>query len=176
MVKRLELDATRMSKLTDAQNSQEDLKALVMSFKTLKEIDIFDPFDKPPYRERSRRIRRWHYPDELLTMLGDSDLRLKNWRWNSMFCGQGILRLKEVHTSNAFQSLRELALTKFHPEVSRKSSETEVGPTEEELLGSALSVLPNLRSLTFETCGVVNHRKYPCRTKCLPETNSAPLE
>jgi hypothetical protein len=130
MVKRLELDATKMSKLTDAQNSQEHLKALVMSFKTLKEIDIFDPFDKPPYRARSKRIRKWHYPDDLLTMLGESAVRLKSWRWNSTFCGQGILRLKEVHTSNAFQSLRELALTKFHPEV-KKTSETEIGPTEE---------------------------------------------
>ncbi|KAF2660130.1 hypothetical protein K491DRAFT_589680 [Lophiostoma macrostomum CBS 122681] len=161
MVKRLELDATKMSKLTDAQNSQDDLKALVMSFKTLKEIDFFDPFDKAPYRARSRRIRKWYYPDDLLTTLGNSDIRLKSWHWNSTFCGQGILRLKEVHTSNAFQSLRELTLTKFDPRISRKTSETESEPTEEELLGSALSVLPNLRSLTFETCEVVNYRLLP---------------
>ena len=86
MVKRLELDGCRMSKLTDAQNSQDDLKSLLLSLKTLKEIDILDPFDKPPYRARSRRIRRWYYPDDLLTSLGNSEVRLQSWLWNSAFC------------------------------------------------------------------------------------------
>jgi hypothetical protein len=41
MVKRLELDATQMTALTDATHSVADLAALVQSLTTLREIDIF---------------------------------------------------------------------------------------------------------------------------------------
>jgi hypothetical protein len=161
MVKRLELDATRMSKLTDPQSSVSDLAVLVSSLKTLKEIDIFDPFDKPPYRERSRRIRRWYYPDELFVALHQSELRLRTWRWNSIYFSKDFMWMKEIHLTKAFESLRELSLTKFHPKPPKKSEEAETGPTNEELLGSTLAALPNLRSLSFETCLVVNGRLLP---------------
>jgi len=69
--------------------------------------------------------------------------------------------MKTVHADAAFQSLRDLTLTKFHPEPSRVArddddDEAQGQPTMEELLASALAVLPNLRSLSFETCGVVS--------------------
>jgi hypothetical protein len=159
MVKRLELDATKMSSLTDATHSATDLAALVSSLTTLKDIDIFDPIDKPPYRSRLKSIRRWHYPDELFDALRQNDTRLRSWRWNSIFCPQGPLWMKEVHASVAFQSLREVTLTKYHPDPARKADS--VQPTTEELLGSALAVLPNLQSLTFENCLVVNERLLP---------------
>ncbi|EMD87356.1 hypothetical protein COCHEDRAFT_1144870 [Bipolaris maydis C5] len=108
MVKRLELDATQMTTLTDSTNSVTDLAALVQSLTTLREIDIFDPMDRPPFRPRLRRIRRWVYP----ISQGDSD-------------------------------------------------DVEAPPTIEELLASALAVLPQLRSLSFETCGVVSGRLLP---------------
>lgn len=159
MVKRLELDATRMTKLTDPQSSVNDLVALISSLKTLKDIDIFDPFDRPPYRERTRRTRRWHYPDELFDALRQTELRLKNWRWNDSYLAKDLMWMKEIHVIDAFQSLREVSLTKFHHDSSKKLMEG--APTKEELLGSALAVLQNLRSLTFETCSVINGRLLP---------------
>jgi hypothetical protein len=55
-----------------------------------------------------------------------------------------------------------VSLVKFHPEVVREDPEEDDGrPTVEELLASALAVLPNLRSLSFETCGVVSGRLLP---------------
>ena len=159
MVKRLELDATKMSSLTDATHSATDLAALVSSLTTLKDIDIFDPIDKPPYRSRLKSIRRWHYPDELFEALRQNDAHLRSWRWNSIFCPQGPLWMKEIHAQVAFQSLREVTLTKYHTDSARKADD--VQPTTEELLGSALSTLPNLRSLTFENCLVVNERLLP---------------
>jgi hypothetical protein len=139
-----------MSKLTDPKSSISDLAALISSLKTLKEVDIFDPYDKPPYRERSRRTRRWYYPEELFVALNRSGLRLRSWRWNGTFCADGPLWMKEVHTSTPFQSLRELSLTRFQAAVITESAEGE--PTTEELLGSALAVLPNLKTLALETC------------------------
>ena len=168
MVKRLELDATQMTALTDQSNSVADLAALVQSLTTLREIDIFDPMDRPPFRPRLRRLRRWVYPNELFDALRQTSLRLRSWRWNSTFCSQDLLWMKTVHVDAAFQSLRDLTLTKFHPEPSRaarddeeEQEDTQGQPTMEELLASALAVLPNLRSLSFETCGVVSGALLP---------------
>ncbi|KAF2261673.1 hypothetical protein CC78DRAFT_345611 [Lojkania enalia] len=154
MVKRLELDWTRMSKLTDPTHSLSDLAALISTLTTLKEVDIFDPMDKPPYRERSKRIRSWTYPDDLFDALRNSSLRLRSWRWNGSLCLRGPLWMKNIHTSNAFQSLREVVLTKFHPTHNKIPDDKQ--PTSEELLGSALAALPNLKSLVFESCTIVN--------------------
>ncbi|KAI4958120.1 hypothetical protein J4E86_003716 [Alternaria arbusti] len=162
MVKRLELDATQMTALTDHANSAADLAALVRSLTTLREIDIFDPMDRPPFRPRLRRLRRWVYPAELFDALRQTSLRLRSWRWNSTFCSQGPLWIKTIHEGTAFQSLRDVSLVKFHPEVVREDPEEDDGrPTVEELLASALAVLPNLRSLSFETCGVISGRLLP---------------
>ncbi|KAG9195716.1 hypothetical protein G6011_00837 [Alternaria panax] len=162
MVKRLGLDATQMTALTDHANSVADLAALVRSLTTLREIDIFDPMDRPPFRPRLRRLRRWVYPAELFDALRQTSLRLRSWRWNSTFCGQGPLWIKTIHADPAFQSLRDLTFTKFHPEATREHPEETHGePTTEELLASALAVLPNLTSLSFETCGVVSGRLLP---------------
>ena len=165
MVKRLELDATQMTALTDHAHSVTDLAALIRSLSTLREIDIFDPVDRPPFRGRLRRLRRWVYPTELFEALRASDLRLRSWRWNSTFCEHGPLWIKSIHSDSAFQSLRELTLTKFHPaEISEDRDEREDiqgQPTTEELVASALVALPNLKALSFETCGIVSGRLLP---------------
>ncbi|KAJ4289558.1 hypothetical protein N0V90_010887 [Kalmusia sp. IMI 367209] len=155
MVKRLELDATQMSALTDATQSATDLASLVAALSTLRDIDIFDPLDRPPYRERLRRIRRWYYPDEFFNALRQSQLRLQSWRWNSAFCNQGLLWVKGIHADGPFQSIRELTFVKFNNDERRKETETN-DPTTEELLASAIAVLPKLRSLAFESCTAVN--------------------
>jgi hypothetical protein len=165
MVKRLELDATQMSALTEPAHSVADLGNLVCSLTTLREIDIFDPFDRPPYRGRLRRLRRWVYPPELFETLRQSELRLRSWRWNSTFCDNGPLWLKSIHGDAAFQTLRELTLTKFHPDEIRDDSDERedapAQPTTEELIASALVALPSLRILSFETCGIVGGRLLP---------------
>ncbi|KAF2182718.1 hypothetical protein K469DRAFT_740096 [Zopfia rhizophila CBS 207.26] len=158
MVKRLELDVTKMSTLTDPTHSVADLASLVASLTTLREMDIFDPIDRPPYRSRTR-VARWKYPDELFAALHRSELRLRSWRWNATFCSHGLLWMKEIHTDNAFQNLRELLLTKYHSDSSYNGEDG--NPIAEELLGSALAVLPNLNSLVFETCTIVNERLLP---------------
>lgn len=164
MPKRLTLDATQMSTLTTPTHSVADLAALVKALTTLREIDIFDPIDRPPYRGRLRRVRRWIYPDELFAALRETELRLRSWRWNSTYCPQGPLWMKNIHGDQAFQSLHEVTLVKYHPEPDREDEEEDDGnttPTMEELVGSALAVLPDLRSLTFETCGIVRGRLLP---------------
>lgn len=156
MVKRLELDVTQMSALTDASNSVADLGALVSALTTLKEIDIFDPLDRPPYRERLKRTRRWTYPPELFQALRGTELRLKSWRWhNSFFAqGQGLAWAKDIHGDQAFRSLRDVTFVKFNVDEKRKADATD--PPVEELLASAIAALPNLHSLAFESCTAVN--------------------
>jgi hypothetical protein len=164
MPKQLTLDTTQMSALTDPTHSVVDLALLVKSLTTLREMDIFDPVDRPPFRPRLRRVRRWVYPEELFAALRETDIRLRSWRWNSTFCQHGPLWMKSIHGDEAFQSLRELTLVKYHPEASREDEDDDADnpePTMEELIGSTLAVLPNLRSLSFETCGIVRGRLLP---------------
>jgi len=171
MVKRLELDAVQMASSTDPTNNATDLAALVAALTTVREIDIFDPFDRPPYRARANRVRRWHYPDELFDALRQSEIRLRSWRWNSSFCAKGFSWIKDIHDASNFQSLRELTLTKFAPVKTRKSDENDHEPTTEELLAIALTALPNLRHLTFESCDVVNERLLPLLPTALCSLN-----
>ncbi|KAL1602443.1 hypothetical protein SLS60_005859 [Paraconiothyrium brasiliense] len=154
MVKRLELDATQMSALTDSTSSVADLTSLVSALSTLKEIDIFDPLDRPPYRERLKRMRRWIYPPELFEALRQTQLRLQSWRWHSAYCAEGLLWIKDIHANQAFLSLRDVTFVKFNFDEKRKPDATD--PTTEELLASAVASLPNLQSLTFESCTAVH--------------------
>ena len=64
--------------------------------------------------------------------------------------------MKEVHEDRSFQSLEEIFLTNY----SAKQEHND-GPTLEELLASALAVLPRLRSLTFESSSTVNQDLLP---------------
>lgn len=154
MVKRLELDATHMSALTDVASSVVDLSSLVSSLTTLKEIDIFDPLDRPPYREHLKRRRPWTYPLELFDALRQTDLRLQSWRWHSAYCAEGLPWIREIHADQAFQSLRDVTFVKFNFDEKRK--EDAMGPTTEELLAAAINSLPKLQSLAFESCTAVH--------------------
>lgn len=157
MVKRLELDATKIAALTAPGPGDIELGALVKALVTLREIDIFDPLDRPPYRKRTKPLR-WRYPDELFEALRQGGLHLKSWRWNSSLCSKGPLWMKEVHEDRSFQSLEEIFLTNYSHLAKRECND---GPTPEELLASALAVLPRLRSLTFESSSFVNQDLLP---------------
>ncbi|KAF2197940.1 hypothetical protein GQ43DRAFT_466026 [Delitschia confertaspora ATCC 74209] len=165
--KRLELDATKMSHLTDPTHSASDLISLISSLKTLKDIDIFDSYDRPPYRPRSKSIRRWYYPSDLIDALRQSGVRLKSWRWHSAFLSHDFLWMKEVHTANAFRNLRHIIFTKFsftHSHANELSDGENGGdkvPTSEELLASALAVLPDLEALTFVSSTMANSHLLP---------------
>jgi hypothetical protein len=164
MVKRLELDATKMAALTAPGPGNIELGALVKALVTLREIDIFDPLDRPPYRKRTKTLR-WHYPDELFEALRQGGLHLKSWRWNSSLCPKGPLWMKEVHEDRSFQSLEEIFLTNYSHFLAKQEcddcNDCNDSPTPEELLASALAVLPKLRSLTFESSSIVNQDLLP---------------
>jgi hypothetical protein len=160
MVKRLDLDVTRIAYPTDPLFANAaSLSNLIAALTALKEIDIFDPLDRPPYRPRQlRRRRRWQYSDEIFAALRQST-RLRSWRWIGLFCGQEPGWMKEIHEDRAFQSLRELTLTKFDSGAKRNPEDPT--PKTEESLASALGALPNLTSLAFESCKVVNGQLLP---------------
>ncbi|OCK78117.1 hypothetical protein K432DRAFT_357388 [Lepidopterella palustris CBS 459.81] len=168
MVRRLELDATRMSALTAPGRSDKDLAALILNLTTLKEIDIFDPLDRPPYRRRPKSVR-WHYPDGLFTALHESELHLKSWRWNSSLTSKNYFWMKEIHGDRAFQNLQELMLTNYSQ--GPVLQEDDQHPTAEELLASAVAVLSRLKSLVFESSTIVNKRLLPLLPQNLVNLN-----
>jgi hypothetical protein len=152
-----------MSHLTDPANSTNDLKFLILSLKTLRDIDIFDPYDRPPYRPRSKTSRRWHYPNELFDALRESEVRLNRWSWNMSFAvpSGGLLWMKGIHAENAFSNLKELTLTRFASEDRPEDSDNSGIPTREELLASAIAVLPKLKALSLESSTIANKDLLP---------------
>lgn len=177
MVKRLELDATRMPRRTAASRPKLDVGQVIGPLKTLREMDIFDTHDRPPYRQPLRGgVSGRHYPLGIFTALEDADIFLRSWTWNHFLCSvlnmanaETLLWMKDIHSRKSFRSLRDLILTNF-PEDSKGEpkrrakdidQDTEIKPTQEELLGTALAVLPKLRSLTFVSSTVVNERLLP---------------
>lgn len=176
MVKRLELNASQMSHLTGPQTSLASLVALIKSLRTLKDIDIFDSNDAPPYREKVRNSRRWQYPPELFEAIKETDLRLHSWRWKENYCSKDLSFILDIHNTPVFQSLREINLTRFRP-IPFKNPEEHV-TAREELLGSAVTALPNLRAITFESCDILDGvllSLLPTRLSSLTITNCVNL-
>ncbi|KAF2491569.1 hypothetical protein BU16DRAFT_574615 [Lophium mytilinum] len=176
MVKRLELDVTKMPRRSPTGRAELDLGALITPLRTLKEIDIFDPHDRPPYRQSQVAVRQSasrHYPPALFTGLDQSGARLKGWTWNHFLLTETInstsmLRMKDIHGQASFQSLRDLVLTNFpqdpkweSPRAKDPAADVEDQPTQEELLASALATLPSLRALSFVSCTAVNNILLP---------------
>lgn len=152
-VKGLELDVTRIPSYAPANRSLQDLGELVAAVPQVIDVDLFDPGDIPPYR-RNRHSVRWHYPDGLFSSMNAAGVRLKSWRWNRMLLSKQrpMLWLKEVHESSSFKGLVNLTFSNFDEAVNDEEDEAVISLGDS--LASALSVLQDLRGLTFE-CSTV---------------------
>lgn len=164
-VQRLELDVSRLL-------PHIELGSVVRALPQLTHVDIFDLLDRPPYR-RETTSSRWHYPDDLLSAFQTAGVRLKTWRWNMLLSGttqtNNLLWMKEVHADMAFKGITELHFNNYA--TPSKLSGGADGLTPEELFASAIAVLENLRSLTFESSTIVNDRSLPLLPNNLSSLN-----
>lgn len=167
----------------------------VRPLRRLKELIIYSPLDQPPYRELDKTIR-WHYPEELFRALDrdvslvddtlhqvatQSAIKLKSWEWSSRLLGgfvQDVGDLLRVHQRESFAQLTKLSFINFqvpslHKAEIKVDDEAKNFETYQEdgayieAIAKAISALKCLKSLTFESATVMNHRLLPLLPKDL---------
>lgn len=75
--------------------------------------------------------------------------------------------MKTIHAENAFCNLKDLTLTRFETDDRSEDVENGSPPSQEELLASAIAVLPRLKTLSFESSTIANKHLLPLLPKNL---------
>ncbi|OJD31523.1 uncharacterized protein BKCO1_470001 [Diplodia corticola] len=158
-IRRLEFDAPSTLAYTWA-GRQFEIGDLVPFVPQLTELSIVHPQDRPPFRTLNRP-GRWHYSQALFTSLAASKIRLKSWNWNSNFRSRDhdLFWMGGVHQLEAFQRLEHLSLFNFGPEsfaVVTNDGTDNRGRSSKQVLADNLALLPELKSLSFESCQVLD--------------------
>jgi hypothetical protein len=157
----LEVEVSQALSLTCRGRQNDEIPTLIPNLPLLEDLEFFHLDDRPPYRETAPR-KAWKYPDYLFTALDFARIRLRSWRWNTRFCGpnQSFPDLEATHLQPAFRDLERLVFTNYDQSDDR-DSEDNTRVTNEEYLARAISVLPSLKSLGFESCSIVNEVLLP---------------
>lgn len=151
-VKSLEIDLMRTLAYTSPGRGVFQLKDMIPVLPNLEDIHIFDIRDHPLHRRLGHSIR-WHYPDSIFESLIENERHLKSWWWNATFCFKTETPewISHTHRSSSFQSLQSVKFTNFAPE--RRSDDT---TSTEKVLAGAITSLPKLSQLAFESSAIVN--------------------
>lgn len=151
-VKGLDIDLMRTLAYTAPGRGVFQLKDLIPVLPNLEDIHIFDIRDHPLHRRLGHSIR-WHYPDSIFESLIENGRHLKSWWWNRTFCfkTEAPEWIKHMHRSSPFQSLQSVKFTNFAPE--KRSDDA---TSSEKVLADAVTSLPKLSQLAFESSAVVN--------------------
>lgn len=165
-IRRLEFDVTKTLAYTWSGKGPFEIGDLIPFTPQLNEVSIVHPQDRPPFRPLSRS-GRWHYSQSLFTSFEQNKIRLKSWNWNANFRSreQNLLWMGSIHQLEAFQRLEHLSLLNFGPEsfavVINDGGSEETGRSSKQVLADNLSLLPGLRSLSFESCQVLDEELLP---------------
>lgn len=115
---------------------------------------------------------RWSYPSGIFDTLDGNNIRLRSWDWNGRFLESAKLLelIGEIHFRPVFHHVQELRLLNISGDEKAEDDER----ISQHVLASALSSLPNLRSLHFERCSIVGDTllaKLPSELRTLSITN-----
>jgi len=140
-----------------AQDHQSIVAALIPLLPQLRSIKLMTLQDGPPYRRH--HVPRWNYPSDLFDAVQIHQPRLLDWRWNFLLCkhsANSIDFMQRCHNFKSFQTLKHLEISDYpHFESGVE------GTFLEDQIAEAISLLPALESLEFETCDIANSRLVP---------------
>ena len=156
-VRRLAVDVVQALTYSSPGEGHLDLADMVCHLPRLEELEIYNVGDRPPYRDTALRTR-WNYPDQLFSALDESGIRLRSWRWNGRMSGPNhqISQLESFHRAPSFQHLERIAFFNHH------DSSTRPNPSDRSAhLAVAISVLPKLKHLAFESCTIITDELLP---------------
>lgn len=97
------------------------------------------------------------YSQLLFVALEDHNVVLQEWTWNQSLGRQttSLLGLKEIHTTSPFRTLRNISFINYDGSLLGKAT------SREDMFAEALSILPNLTSLSFKMCSIIGDRLMP---------------
>ncbi|KAI9795951.1 MAG: hypothetical protein M1833_006599 [Piccolia ochrophora] len=155
-VRRLEMNVDETLYASEHGAGRLDLVDLVQQTPQLQDLELCHTMDRPPYRVELGRVPKWIYPVDLFSTMDDTGIRLRSWRWNTRMTGprHALPLLRDIHQHSTFHDIRRLAFVNY-PRPLPRSKDLE-GATVENYLNDAISALPHLESLEFETCELVN--------------------
>ncbi|KAF1353403.1 hypothetical protein BDV97DRAFT_291340 [Delphinella strobiligena] len=152
----------------ESKANESLLPRLIGQLPQLSELIITHPQDEPPFELRSRSVR-WKYPLDLFDVLDRSNTHLTNWRWNWHLLKEDITGqpwvesnvghfLNSIHKRSSFQSIQHLTISHLpsvppFPELI-ESEEDPAGVA----LAEAICILPDLKSLSFESCDCLTNQ------------------
>lgn len=177
-VKHISIEVQQTATYTHPVYGHFTIEDLVFNCPRLVTLEIYHLKDLAPYRDLDENIK-WFYPDELFDALNSNVLgkptELKSWRWSSRLVspqpitnGYGFTVLNTVHLTPSFQSLKKLAFVNYQtPDVPRRKPAGYVEPQTEKNIADTIALLPNLKHLIFEACGIVNGTLLPLLPKDL---------
>jgi len=186
-VRRLEV-ASRHLELHQRASSSMLLPELVAHLPHLSELVITHPQDEPPY-EPPARSTKWKYPTELFDTLDDANIHLREWHWNWQLMPESVTGqpwhessfgnfISGIHLRPSFRNLRHLTISQL-PSVPPFPELIEI---EEDpagvVLAQAIGSLPELDSLSFESCDCLSNQllqNLPNGLKKLKMVNCATL-
>ncbi|KAK7414747.1 hypothetical protein QQX98_006431 [Neonectria punicea] len=165
---------------------QTVLFKIVHPLPRLKELVFFTQHDQPPYRELDRTVR-WHYSEDIFRALMPSTdesetvgqkpfhTALRSWEWSGRLLGGHVATIKDigrVHQDPSFAHLTKLSFTNFQvpslykprPKPGDEERELELYNEDGAVIDSiaeAISRVPSLTHLVFESSTVMTHRMLP---------------
>lgn len=104
--------------------------------------------------------QKWSYPRSLFQALDDASITLRQFTWNGRFpeSKQVLEGMNMIHLLPCLNNLQSLSLVNL--DLPEKTSE-EDKQHYEDILATALSLLPQLKELAFEKCNVFNDTLLP---------------
>ena len=162
-VQRLEIEVSRTLAYTFPGHGHFDLGALIRLTPQLRDLSLYHVADHPKCGRIGTvaRAGKWTYQDSIFDALKEKNIRLRSWRWNTRMVStkQSLSWIRNLHQTAPFQALKRLTFVNYLP-AKRRPKDDSV-PTDEGLLADALSVLPRIEELEFESCEIVNQCLMP---------------
>ena len=138
-----------------------DLGAFAAFTPQLRGISVHLLSDNPKLRKGFNLSRSTSgkevYQQSLFVALEVHKVALQEWTWNQSLGKQttSLSGLKEIHTMSPFQTLRDICFINYDGSLLGKAS------SREDKFAEALSILPNLKSLSFKMCSIIGDRLMP---------------
>jgi len=162
-VQRLEVEVSKTLAYTFPRLGHFDLGSLIRQTPQLRDLALYHNADHLKFGKTAimARAGKWTYKDSIFLALEETKVQLRSWRWNTRMVSakQTLPLLKDVHQTAPFRRLQALTFVNYHP--AKRRSKADSSPSDEEHLAVALSVLPDIQRLAFESCLIVNQELLP---------------
>ncbi|KAL6720343.1 hypothetical protein ACLMJK_002264 [Lecanora helva] len=154
-IKYLEVEASSLLMRKYAGNDPIDLGSLIELVPQLRGVSIGLLFDASKWRNAypvKKVVGKPAYQQSIFPALVESEISLREWTWNQSLAARSLplTSLWSIHSLPSYQTVRDLSFINYD------SGPSEKGENREDILGKAISALPNLTCLRFKRSTIVN--------------------